>query len=202
MAITVEDICNAALRRIKYPTPIGSMYDGSAAARVALDTYSTTRDALFTETDWPFTRQMVTLSLLKTAPPGGYPNGVWTSAYPPLPWIYEYGYPPGCLKIRSLRPTPSIVPEFAPTTNLFETAYDSALQQKVILTNLVNAQANITAQITDPTEWQDPNFTEALIERLAALFARSDLISENPNDRQMNERDASMAAAVADARRQ
>ena len=80
MALSVEDILNAALRRVGYQPPIGDIYEGSPAARTALDFYAQTRDALLSEFDWSFARQSVDLGApIKTAPAPGY-GGVWDPA--------------------------------------------------------------------------------------------------------------------------
>jgi len=171
MAIAVEDICNKALRRIGYPTPIGSIYEGSVASRAAIEIYVQARDELMESEDWQFARQEIGLKLLKTAPVGGYGLTPWTSIYPLLPWIYEYAYPSGCLRIRSVRPTPVALPEWDPVPNIFTIANDSALGQKVVLSNLAGAVASFTALIDDPAQWSpEPRFIEALIERLALRF--------------------------------
>ena len=77
--------------------PIGTIWEGSPASRVALEVYGQTRDALLNNEDWPFARRAVGLALLKTAPVGGYAGLPWTNAYPPPQWIYEYAYPDACI---------------------------------------------------------------------------------------------------------
>jgi hypothetical protein len=168
MAATVEALINQALRRIAYQVPIGTIWEGSPASRVALEVYGQTRDALLNNEDWPFARQAVGLRLLKTAPVGGYSGLPWSNAYPPPPWIYEYAYPDACITIRSVRPTPIIMPEFDPRPHIFVLANDNSLNPpaKVVLTNLANAQAVITGQITDPLSYE-AGFTDALVAALA-----------------------------------
>lgn len=196
---TVEDICNLALRQINYPVPIASIYDGSRASRVAVEIYGQTRDNLLGARDWPFARQAVVLTLLKTAPVGGYSATQWSSAYPPLPWIYEYAYPSNAIDVRSVRPTAILLPEYDPRPNVFVSANDPALGEKVVLTDLRNATAVITAQITQPLQWLDPNFIEALVDALAMKFQSA----LNPNLEAMKERalEQQTAVAIADQRR-
>lgn len=172
--LTVEGLCNMALRRINYPVPIGYVYEGTPAARVAVEIYGQTRDSLIRSFDWDFARQSIGLTLLKTAPVGGYGYmNPWTSAYPPLPWIYEYSYPANALMVRSVRPTPVIIPEYDPQPNIFIVADDpSVTPSKVICTNLANAQAVVTAQITDPTQW-NASFVESLVDSLATQFQQA-----------------------------
>jgi hypothetical protein len=171
MAISPEDLCNQALRRIGYATPVGYLYEGSPAARVAVEVYGQTRDNLLRGADWDFARQAAGLTLLKTAPVGGYGfMNPWTSASPPPPWRYEYAYPAGALLVRSVRPTPIIMPEYDPQPHVFVLADDATVTPaKVILTNLANAQAVFTGQIIDPTQW-NASFTEAFVDALAMLF--------------------------------
>ena len=172
---TATDLCNAALRRIRYPVPIGNMYEGSRAARVALDFYVQTRDSLFGLKDWPFLRRALSLgAAIKSAPTGGYGVTPWNGATnPPLPWQYEYQYPANCIAIRSVRPLPSVLPELAPVANIFVTGFDATSSQTVILTNLASAYAVITARVTDPDTWQDALFIETLIDALAVNFAKN-----------------------------
>src|SRR6185312_254056 len=176
----VEDLCNEALRRISYPTPIGSIMEGSRAARVAVELYAQTRDDLLRGSDWDFARQAMTLTLLKTAPVGGYSAAAWTTAYPPVPWIYEYAYPAGCLEIRSVRPTPIVIPEFDPQPNIFVLGFDASLgsPSRVVLTNLAAAQAVYTGAVTDPNQWNS-SFQEALVEALGRRFQEA--LNPKPN---------------------
>ncbi len=172
--LTPEGLCNMALRRIGYPTPIGFIYEGTPAARVAVEIYGQTRDNLLRNADWDFARQAVGLTLLKTAPVGGYGYGqLWTNAYPPPPWVFEYAYPTAALLVRSVRPTPVAMPEWDPQPNIFVVADDASVTpSKVILTNLANAQAVYTGQIVNPTQW-NASFIEALVDALATLFQQA-----------------------------
>jgi hypothetical protein len=201
MAATIEDLWNQALRRIGYPTPVGYAYEGSMAARVGLEVYGQTRDALLMDWDWDFARQAAALKLLKTAPVGGYGFMTpWTTAFPPPPWIYEYGYPVGCLMVRSVRPIPVAVPEFDPQPNIFVLADDGSLTPpaKVVLTNLPNAMAVYTAQVTDPTQW-NPAFTDSLVDALAVRFQQA-LNAEPQADKERAEEEA-QSAGIAIGRR-
>lgn len=170
-----EDVVNAALSRIGWKRRVGSLYDGSEASKVALDIYGQTRDEQLRLFDWGFAERDLTLTLLKTAPVGGYvPPVVWSSAYPILPWIFEYGYPADCLKLRALRGTPIFIPEFDPKPVEFRIANDNSLMPpaKVVLSNLSNAIMVYTGRVTDPTTWE-PDFTESLIAALGRRLAPS-----------------------------
>lgn len=200
-----EDIANLALRRIAYETPIGFMNEGSRASRVAIEIYSQTRDDLLRSKDWPFARQATTLTLLKTAPVGGYsPATPWSTEYPPLPWIYEYIYPLGALEVRSVRPTPIFIPEYMPRFHRFVVASDPSLapapdgETRVILTNLVNAQAVVTGQIIDTSQWE-ANFVEALVDALAVKMQNALAPEANFDKERLGE--AAQATQIADMRR-
>lgn len=166
------DIVNAALARIGHKERVGSLYDGSMAAKIALDLYGQTRDAMLRAGDWGFARRDVALTLLKSAPAGGYAVTSWSTAYPPLPWSYEYTYPSDCLKVRAVRATPPFIPDFDPQPAIFDTPNDSGFSppRKVIVCNIASAICTYTGQITDPSTWE-ASFTEALIDGLGELLA-------------------------------
>lgn len=167
------DVVNLALRRIGYKGSVGNLYDGSEAAKDALDIYGQTRDQLLRQGDWGFAERNITLTLLKSAPVGGYiPPTVWSTAYPPLPWLFEYSRPTDCLKIRSVKSVPLFVPNFDPQPQLYTEANDNALAPpaQVILCNIAAAVLTYTGQVTDPTNWE-PDFVEAFAAALARRLA-------------------------------
>lgn len=201
MAITIEDLINQALSRIRYAVPVGSIFEGSVASRAALQVYGQTRDALFNAKDWDHLRTEVSLGApVKTAPPGGYGTTPWDPINnPPPPWVYSYNYPDLCVQIRSLRPLPIFIPEFTPQFIRFVTAYDTVSGTKVVLTNAYQPLAVITGQINDPNEWRDAAFTEALIDALAVQLEKH--VSDDANKVMLAEKDAAQAEAIADGRR-
>ena len=197
MSYTVLQILNAALVRCAYPTMIGNLYEGSRASRIGLNIYAQTRDALLSEFDWSFARQTVSLGApLKTAPAPGYGGTGWDPATnPPMPWLYEYAYPDNCINIRAVMPTPVFLPVQMPRVNICAQGFDTLLGQKVVLTNLANAIAIITAQTTNPEEWQDNDFVEALIDRLVVAYAKA--LGVDAARLQLDERDAAASEAQA-----
>lgn len=169
------DVVNAALVRIGYALFIGNLYDGSKAAQKALSIYGQTRDDLLRGNDWGFAQREVSLTILKTAPAGGYIPGITTwdpASYPQLGFRFEYAWPDDCLKVRALRPTPLFLPNFDPSPNVFSIANDNTYTpgQRVILTDLENAVAVYTGQITNPLV-MPPDFIESLIETLGERLA-------------------------------
>src|SRR5579863_3833225 len=85
---SVEQVVNLALERIGYPKRIGSIYEGSLAAREALTIYAETRDQLLRLINPDFARKTEALALSGQAAP--------------VPWLYSYVYPVDCIKIRDL----------------------------------------------------------------------------------------------------
>jgi hypothetical protein len=165
------DVTNAALVRIGYRLRVGSLFDGSLAAKKALDIYAQTRDELLRQNDWYFAEGNVILTLQKQAPAGGYvPPTIWNPATnPPLPWLYQYAYPQDALKIRAVKGQPLFIPSMDPNYNNFDTPNDNTLNPpaKVIVCNVANAVGVYTRQVTDPSNW-DSDFGEALV----AAYAR------------------------------
>ena len=168
-----EDIINIALVRIGYKRRIGSIFDGSLASKAALDIYAQTRDASLRDFDWGFASRNAPMALLKTAQIGGYPpTAPWTNAFPVLPFIYEYAYPDDCLKVRSIRSSPTFIPVFDPKPVVYQIDNDNSLEPpaKVILCNVADAILVYTGQVTDPALWES-DFIEALAASLARRFA-------------------------------
>lgn len=164
------DIVNLALVRLGNKNRIGSIWDGSTEAKVALDCYSQTRDALLRDGDYGFAERNIVMTLLKQAPSYGYvPPATWSNAYPPLPWNFEYFYPEDCLKIRALKPQSIFVQDFDPQPVVFRELNDNGFTppKKVICCNVPNALLTYTAQVTDPTTWE-----ASFIEEFAAALAR------------------------------
>jgi hypothetical protein len=168
-----EDIINLALVRIGYKFRVGSIWEGSLAAKKALDIYAQTRDEMLRGFDWSFAERNVGMTLLKQAPAGGYfPPNTWSSAYPPVPWLYEIVYPSDCLKVRALKNVPLFLPDMDPRPYQFSIDNDSSLPEpdKVILCNVFPGVIVYTGQITDPRDWE-PDFTEALASALGRRLA-------------------------------
>lgn len=177
---TAADIVNASLVRIGSKMSIGHLYDGSAAAQLALNTYGQTRDEMLRSQDWDFAQRTVALTLLKSAPTSGYIPGFspWNPATnPAVPWLFEYGYVDDCLKVRAIKPTPIFAgPNFDPQPHTFSISNDNAFTppQRVILTNVADALMVYTARVTDPSLWAvdfAEAFTNQLGERLAPALA-------------------------------
>lgn len=176
-----QDAVNNALRRVGYKKRIGNLFDGSAAARVALDLYGQTRDQMLHGNDWSFSERNVTATLLKAAPEHGYfPPNMWNpSVNPSLPWLFSYSYPQDAIKIRAVRGQPLFVMNFDPQPNVFTTENDNTFTppQRVILCNVPDAVLVYTGRITDLTVWDEDAveaFSAALGRRLAPALVSLD----------------------------
>lgn len=194
---SVADVVNLALVRLGSKNRIGSIWDGSLEAKVALDCYSQTRDAVLRDGDWGFAERSISLTLLKSAPASYVPPNVWSNAYPPLPWNFEYAYNDDFIKVRAIKPAPIFVQDFDPKPVVFRIANDDTFtpSQKVILCNVPNAICIYTAQVTDPTVWE-PLFIEtlaaALARRMAVGLSGPDMAKAEAADEQVE-----MGAATA-----
>lgn len=176
------DLCNNALVRMGFRLRIGSLFDGSDHAQSMLDLYGQARDTILREFDYDFSQASITLTLLKSAPVGGYfPPTQWNPvANPPVGFGYEYQYPDDALKIRIVKPQPAFVinadPEFYPFTegndNYANPPSVPTAPGWVILSNVPNAIGVYTRRVTNPENW-DIAFTEALAARLSSLAGPS-----------------------------
>lgn len=192
------DMINVALGRIGYKLRVGSLYEGSFAAKKALDIYAQTRDEILRQNDWGFAERDIALVLLKSAPIGGgyIPPAVWNPAVnPPIGYLFEYTYPSDCLKVRVIKPTPLFSPNMDPQPHNWTIANDKNFNppQKVILCNVANALMTYTGQVTDPATWENDFvelFAAALGRRLAPTLSTMDVEKMEASDEA-----ASMAVA-------
>ena len=178
MAITTSisspaDLANNALVRLGFKLRVGSLLDGSDHAAHILDVYSQTRDEMLRQFDYDFASRTLTLTLLKSAPTGGYfPPNLWNPAtMPPVGSLYEYAWPSDAIKIRSLKYTPMFVLNYDPQPTKFTEYNDNNYTpaQRTIVTNVPNAIAIYTGRVTDPTTW-DVAFSDAFAARLATVI--------------------------------
>lgn len=164
-ASTPEDLVNQALDAIGYPKHIGDMYEGSPASRCALEIYNDTRKQLLQEGDWPFCLAEQNLSL----------NGQTA----PSPWLYEYAYPGGCVRVRYVKPPPYTggARSNDPQPILFRTWSDRRPNPAVqaILCDVASAVLVFNSDVFDPTQWEvgfTKAFIAALAEKLSFMLSR------------------------------
>ena len=176
-----EDIVNQALEIIGHGHRIGSFWDGSPEAAVARDMWSETRDALFTglKPEWAIWDDELIWS--KAAPPWYDDVTPWTSAYPDLPWRYEYPLPELCLVPLAVKPRPAYVPVWRPRPMRFRVKTASG-----IYTLLGDDPAPILTSVHsvhDTGVWEHP-FIEAVVETLAKKLARLGAHGAEPHQAQ------------------
>lgn len=148
---TVEDVVNAALRRLGNSTPIGWIYEGSKASRAALEIYGQTRDSMLQVKDWPFARRDAA-----AAP---------VAAQPPPQWALVYAWPADCLRLRQVIPQARAALDPRPMLFTDANATVGGVSSKVIYANVAAADLVYTARITNPAQW-DAAFTETMVEAL------------------------------------
>jgi len=167
--MTIEGVCNQALDVIGYRRHITSVWDGSKAARIALNAWAETRDALLSKTQPHWAKRDDQLVLLRAAPEFHYTEVDWTPAYPDLPWLYEYDTPTTCLVPLQLKPRLAVLPNWRPRPVSFRAKQNNTDRKYTILTNLPNAVLTCIYSVHDPDEW-DLEFTEAMIQVLSHKF--------------------------------
>jgi hypothetical protein len=188
------DITNRALQAIGTRSTIASMTEGSNESNNASLCYASTRQELIRSAPWNFATATATLALLKSAPgttetPAWPASGVWSTAYPPPGWSYEYAYPADCLQARKL--VGNYMPGQGGATPLFPLAVSSALPfwdlpgqrfqvtsdldannnpMTVVLANVDQAILCYLRDITIEDIW-DPLFCNAMVQALAGKLA-------------------------------
>lgn len=169
---SVISVCNLALSETGQRITVSSIYppDGTAASLTLGLIYEPKTQALLRAANWDFARKQVVLTQLKAA----VINGEVSADPPPQPFLYEYAWPPDCLKARfimQIAPTQPagtplttapnmIIPGFVPSTRVpFVVSSDvdaNGNAIKVILTNMPNAQLVYTADLSQfPDMWDD-----------------------------------------------
>jgi hypothetical protein len=181
----MEDIVNLGLRDGGIPWRISDVYEGSEAARIALEIFGQSRDELLRTQDWSFSRRVAALTLLKGPPPqGGYtPATPWSDVYPYPGFLYEYSYPSDMLDLRAIISPPGMMPDLDPLPAEWRIDDDplpnvsgnppvaSGPEAKVILCNITNAMAVYRAQVTLISTWE-PLFISALVASLGRKYAK------------------------------
>lgn len=188
------DVTNRALQAIGTRSTIASMSEGSNESNNASLCYATTRQELIRSAPWNFATATATLALLKSAPgtvetPSFPAAGVWSTAYPPPGWSYEYAYPADCLRARKV--VGNYMPVQTGSVPLFPFANTSPLPfwelpgqrfqvttdldvnnnpMSCILANIDQAILCYLRDIAIEDIW-DPLFTDAMVQALAGKLA-------------------------------
>src|ERR1700722_14720375 len=168
------DLCNLALDQISARSSITGINPPSPpnnlAAQVASRTYQIQTDAVFRAAHWNSARRQTPLTLLSAAVgtpenPSGYGPSGEILPIPPIPWLFEYLFPPDCLAVRFVIPQPNVpIAGQSPimtnvgisNTPLVNTSMpfvpaigldDDGNEVKTILTNACKAQVIYTGRI-------------------------------------------------------
>lgn len=149
---SVLQICNLALGHIGVKS-IMSVDEASENARKCKLFYEPLRDTVLRGHSWNFATAYEQLAVLDESIPG---------------WGLLYSEPARCLSIRKIISESSLVSPVAVDHKLILSP-DSKV--KAVATNLENAWAEFTYQVTDPTLF-DAQFVEALSYRLGAALAQ------------------------------
>lgn len=171
-------ICNRALGAIAARSTISALNEGTAEANECTNWYDETRQAVLRMHNWGFARRSVVMTLLATAP-GVDSQPATGLPWSFMPWSYEYAYPSGALKFRSIVPTvpgQPLVPR--PWLNnvppvRWEISGDldgSNVPINVVLTDQPSAVGIYTYDATNPDLFDDL-FIDALVYKLAANLA-------------------------------
>lgn len=161
--MSIESVVNQALDLLGYKRHIGSMWDGSPAARVALNAFSETRDEALAAQPWDFARAYMTLSI--------------DASTPPPPWIYAFIRPITAIDIRDVFPSNLTAANLLDPTPSRWT--EAGTPSRIILTRFSPAAAIVTRRVTDPSLWP-PEFTLLVVRGLAEKLQRS-LVGAKPN---------------------
>lgn len=154
---SVIDICNRALSHTGTDQAIASLEEKSKEARICARWYEASRDQVLRAFAWNFAQRRVTLADMGDPPTG---------------WDFRYRYPTDCVDLQVVYQAGNHRPasdtyglDLAP----FQVA-SSGDGGRVILTNLADAEATYTAQVTDPNLFPR-DFAACLELSLAASIA-------------------------------
>jgi hypothetical protein len=178
------DICNIALAEVGQRIRIGNFQDNSPAAQTAALFYTPKVQALHRAANWAFARAQITLTQWKAVVVGG----VISTNPPPQPWLFSYLYPTDCQKLRYLIPTVPVATTNPPLTTNQTTAnwyphtptaipfveatdFDNIGNPiRVILTNIPQAQAIYTRDLSQKPDLWDSLFSSGVTAYLGSYF--------------------------------
>lgn len=182
------DICNVALAEGATRTSINGFppIDNTVAAVSARTFYTPKTQALIRGANWNFCRRQEMLTLLRRAIEA---DGTVSTDPPPQPFLFQYLYPSACLKVRFIQQFlttttsgttvpltsasgSSIYPAYANTRVPFVEAVDMSTgsPRKTLLTNMQDAMAIFTTDMSQYPDMWDPMFTLANTAFLASYF--------------------------------
>jgi len=176
MASDIE-ICNLALTRIGVTQPIASFTERSKSAELCAVLFSSMRDQVLRDFDWPFAESAIALADIGTPANG---------------WLYRYRYPANCLKVREIVQPGQRAALSSESRIPFKIGYAPGGQ--VIHTDQPEAWVLFTFAVTD-SGFFDSLFVNALTWKLAAELSVA--IASKVDYRQMCEQQYNFALGDA-----
>lgn len=153
------DIVNQAILLVSDNQPLvtgtAPTFDNSTAGKAAQVLYGPTVRFVGRQFGWDFARKTVALVL--------------TGNTPPQPWTYEYSYPPNGIQVWDIFPDTEDPLDPLPYDYNEANAVVAAVVQRVIQTNVQNAQAVYNNNPNEST-W-DSSFEQAVVQMLSRGFA-------------------------------
>jgi hypothetical protein len=179
------EVVNTALELIASQSFITALNDGTPAAIAASVIYQPVVQLMMREIEPDFSRYTAALAI-----------AVSPSQVPP--WTYEYLYPSDCVRLRQVRPLAGTYDTNNPLPVRANVAFDiiSSVNQKVILTNQINALAVYTSYTVPESLW-DAVFADAVSRRLADPLAMA--LSGRPDFADKILEESARVAATAEA---
>lgn len=162
MAYSNVSIANLALGRAGVKRTIALLTESSAEAIAVNRTFTHSRGVVLDSAPWPFAMQYKTLALVDD----------FTSETTAQDWYYSYRYPSATVRLRRLVTVSGRVDDVGSPWELGGDATG-----RLVYTDEVDAIAQVTADITDPTYFT-PAFADALVWRIAADIAMPLAISD------------------------
>jgi len=167
--MSIELICNQALDAIGHKRHIDSIWEGTPEARIALNTWSDTRDALLMIVRPDFSVWDDPLQVFKAAPPYYDDIRLWTPDDPDLPWRYEYKLPDSCLVPLAIKPRPSYLPVWRPHWARFRIKGSQSAADYVLLGDDPAPVLTCVHSVVDVRVWHN-DFIEQMVRTLAKKF--------------------------------
>lgn len=160
MPVTSNDIANQAVQLVGANQPVivgvAPNFDDSTAGMALKWLYAPCVAAVARQFEWDFSRKTVALALTGNAAP--------------VPWAFEYRYPPNGVEVWQLMPATIVDPnDPLPFNFVIANAVDAGSQKRVIHANLPNA---VAVYNNNPGEdsW-DALFRQGVVEFLARCLA-------------------------------
>jgi len=146
-------ICNLALSNIGKDN-ISALTEPSAEARACNQYFDITRDMLLQAYPWGFAGKTMAMARIENDKPGQ--------------WSFAYARPPGCLKVRWVRPAYS--EQDGKLTREEEISFPHAVEGQAVYCDLSPAFLHYTFKLEDPSTYP-PLFVDALAWHLAVRLA-------------------------------